>query len=145
MAMQREAETQWERDLAHGEGRVKLASGLAPDLPVSWAARTERADHKTSPEELLAAAHASCYAMAFANTLSKMGTTPERLNVRAKATFDKVGENWSVTRMDLEVTGRVPGADPAAFEQAAQTAAKSCPISRALQNNVDIRVQARLE
>jgi osmotically inducible protein OsmC len=144
MAAQREAEAHWEGDLPHGGGAVSLETGLARDLPVSWASRTERPDHKTSPEELLAAAHASCYAMALANTLAKAGATPERLDVKAKATFDKVGDAWAVTRMELAVSGRVPGANAASFEDAARKASQSCPISRALQNNVEIRVQAQL-
>ncbi len=146
MAADRIAEATWEGSLAQGQGRIDLkSSGLATAMPVTWASRTEQPDGKTSPEELLAAAHASCFAMALSHQLASAGHTPERLDVRAVATFDKVGEGFRVTSVRLNVRGRVPGADEAAFMNAANAAKDGCPISRALQGNVDISLEAMLE
>jgi osmotically inducible protein OsmC len=145
MAAVRRATAVWEHDLLKGSGRFKVESGAIPELPVSWAARTEASGGKTSPEELLAAAHASCLAMAFSAGLGRMGKPPERLTVTASCTFDKVGEAWRVTRMDLEVVGKVPGIDSNAFQEAATKAKDGCPISNALRNNVEIHLSARLE
>src|SRR5262249_39203956 len=88
---ERHAEGDWEGNLFQGHGTLQGGSGALPDLPVTWAARAERPDGKTSPEELIAAAHAACYAMAFSNTLDKAGTPPERLHVSATCTLDRVG------------------------------------------------------
>lgn len=145
MTAKRTAEAVWENDLIHGSGKVKGHSGALPEVPVSWAARTEQPGGKTSPEELLAAAHASCFSMAFANGLAKLGKPPQRLRVLATATFDKVGDGFSVTTMDLEVHGKVPGIDAAKFEEAAKAASVGCPISRALHGNVTVNVVAKLE
>ena len=145
MAAKRRANAVWESDLLHGHGKVKGTSGALPEVAVSWSARTEEPGGKSSPEELLAAAHAACYSMALSNTLAKMGKPPVRLEVGATCTFDKVGDGWSVTTMDLEVTGTVPGIDSPQFAEAAKTASVGCPISRALKGNVEIRVaSARL-
>ena len=140
MAAKRTASAVWENDLLHGHGRVKGTSGGLPETSVSWSARTEESGGKTSPEELLAAAHAACYSMALSNTLAKLGKPPARLDVRATCTFDKVGDGWSVTTMDLEVTGKVPGIEAAQFAEAAKTASIGCPISRAIKGNVEVRV-----
>lgn len=146
MAADRIAEATWEGNLAQGQGRIDLkSSGLATGMPVTWASRTEQPDGKTSPEELLAAAHASCFAMAMSHQLASAGHTPERLQVRATATFDKVGDGFKVTSVRLHVRGRVPGADEAAFMKAANAAKDGCPISRALKGNVDISLEAMLE
>ncbi|HZW55649.1 MAG TPA: OsmC family peroxiredoxin [Nitrososphaerales archaeon] len=145
MAVQRKAETTWNGDLLKGSGTVKVGTGSLPDFPVSWASRTEAPGGKTSPEELLAAAHASCYAMAFSATLARRGTPPQTLHVSATCTFDRVGEGWKVTKMDLEVIGKVPGLNQQQFEEAARTGEKGCPISNALRNNVEITVNAKLE
>jgi osmotically inducible protein OsmC len=139
------SEAVWDGDLAKGGGRVWGHSGALKEAPVSWASRTERSAGKTSPEELLAAAHASCYAMAFSNTLAKLGKPPKQVRILATATFDKVGDAFSVTTMDLEVHGSVPGIDAAEFAEAAKTAAVNCPISRALKGNVEVKVVAHLE
>lgn len=139
------AEAVWENDLFHGNGRVKGTSGALPEMGVSWSARTEAFGGRTSPEELLAAAHASCFAMALANTLAKQQHPPGKLRVSAEATFDKVGDGFSVTRMALHVTGQVPGATAAQFEEAARAASVGCPISRALKGNVEVTVAAKLE
>lgn len=146
MAAERSASVTWEGNLAQGNGRIDLSSsGLAHDMAVTWASRTEQPGGKTSPEELLAAAHASCFAMALSHQLAGAGHTAERLDVRATATFDKVGDGFKVTSMRLSVRGRVPGADEAAFQQAANAAKEGCPISQALKGNVDISLEAALE
>ena len=143
---QRRAEVRWEGNLTQGKGRiVKVGSGAFGELPVTWAARTERPDGKTSPEELIAAAHASCYAMALSNTLNQAGTPPESLDVTAVSTFEQVAGGWKISTMDLEVRGRVPGLDQAGFQSAAQKGEQGCPVSNALRNNVQIRLKAQLE
>ncbi|HTT44890.1 MAG TPA: OsmC family peroxiredoxin [Thermoplasmata archaeon] len=144
MAAKRTATAVWEHDLIHGHGTVKGTSGAIHDLPVSWAARTEAPGGKTSPEELLAAAQASCFCMALSAGLGRIQKPPERLNVSATATFDKVGDGWKVTTMEIEVTGDVPGISAAEFDQAAQAAGQGCPISGALKGNVAISVHSRL-
>ena len=144
MAAKRSAEAVWEHDLLRGSGRVKSTSGAFGELPVSWSARTEASGGKTSPEELLAAAHASCYSMALSAGLARMQKPAERLNVTATATFDKVGDGWKVTTMELSVVGTVPGISAAEFEAAAKAAGEGCPISGALKGNVAITVSARL-
>lgn len=146
MAADRTAEVTWEGSLAEGQGRIDLkSSGLANQMPVTWASRTEAPGGKTSPEEMLAAAHASCFAMALSHGLAGAGNAPERLDVRATATFDKVGDGFKVTGMRLEVRGRVPGIDASAFQEAANAAKEGCPISQALKGNVDISLEATLE
>ncbi|MCI4340655.1 MAG: OsmC family peroxiredoxin [Thermoplasmata archaeon] len=144
MAAKRTAVAHWEHDLLHGSGRVKGMSGALPEMPVSWAARTEAPGGKTSPEELLAAAHASCFSMAFSGALGRLQKPPESLEVTATATFDKVGDAWTVTTMELDVVGKVPGIELAQFQETAKAAGANCPISRALKGNVDVRVNARL-
>lgn len=146
MGTSRRAVAVWQGDLFNGSGQVSAATtGLFSDLPVSWASRTESADGRTSPEELLAAAHAACFSMALSNGLAKAGNQAERLEVSAEVHFEKVGEGWGVTRSELTVSGRVPGIDAEAFRQAAETAKDGCPISRALQGNVELSVEASLE
>jgi lipoyl-dependent peroxiredoxin len=141
---ERTASTAWDGDLAHGRGVVTGASGALGDLPVTWASRTERSDGKTSPEELVAAAHSSCFSMALANGLTEAGNPPEHLDVSAKVTLDQRDGAPTVTSSELTVAGRVPGIDQAGFEQAAADAGKNCPISRALAG-VEITVSATLQ
>ncbi len=145
MAAQRKASVIWDKDLVSGSGRVKFDSGALPETQVTWVARTEQPAGKTSPEELLAASHASCYAMAFSGTLGRRGTPPKKLDVTAVCTLDKVADNWKVTTMELRVTGEVPGINQAQFEDAAKAAEAGCPISNALRNNVEIKVNAQLK
>ena len=146
MAAVRTATVTWNGDLATGSGSVTAGStGLFQDLPVSWASRTEAPEGRTSPEELLAAAHASCFAMAFSAGLARAGSPPEHLHVEAEVTFDKVGEAWTVTASRLIVVGHVDGMSPEEFDAAAEDASQGCPISRALQGNVRISVEATLE
>jgi osmotically inducible protein OsmC len=145
MAATREARAVWNGDLMSGTGAVSaVSSSKFSDLPVSWSARTEAPGGKTSPEELLAAAHATCFAMALSGGLGRAGTPPKKLEVSAKVTFDKVGESWTVTSSELDVKGEVPGADAAKFTQAAEGARDNCPISRALKGNVKLSVKATL-
>ena len=145
MAAQRTVSATWSGDLPTGSGTVSAkSSSLFSDLPVSWAARTEGPGGKTSPEELLAAAHASCFCMALSAGLGRAGTPPERLDVTCTVTFDKVGEGFKVVSSALEVTGKVPGIDAAKFAEAANGAKDGCPISKALTGNVDLSVKATL-
>jgi lipoyl-dependent peroxiredoxin len=140
----RSANTAWEGGLAKGGGTVSIKSGATDDLPVTWASRTERSDGKTSPEELIAAAHSSCFAMALSHELGEAGNPPDRLEVGSTVTLDEVDGAPTVTTSKLTVRGKVPGIDQAAFEEAAQGAGKNCPVSRAL-GGVDIQVDATLE
>jgi osmotically inducible protein OsmC len=146
MAAIRSATATWNGDLVSGEGTVSAGTTeLFRDLPVSWASRTEAPEGRTSPEELLAAAHAACYAMAFSAGLARRGTPPEHLHVEAEVTFDKVGEDWTVVSSRLTVIGHVDGISESDFDAAAQDAKDGCPISRALQGNVEISVESTLE
>ena len=146
MAATRTATVTWTGTLTEGSGTVSAGSSeLFTDLPVSWASRTEGVDGRTSPEELLAAAHAACFSMALSGGLAKAGTPPDHVHVSATVTFDQVGDAWTVTRSELDVVGTVPGLDEAAFDAAAQTAKDGCPISRALAGNVEISVHSTLE
>ncbi len=139
---QRKARASWNGDLFSGNGVVSAASsGLFADAPVSWPARTEEPGGKTSPEELIAAAHAACFCMALSNELSSRGHPPERLDVEATCTFVP---GAGITTMDLTVTAAVPGADEAAFQEGLAAAQGSCPVSSALRGNVEINVQATL-
>ena len=142
MASESSATTVWEGDLAKGRGMTSAASGALPDVEVTWAARTERTPGTTSPEELLAAAHASCYCMALSGELGEGGNAPERLEATATVSF-VAGEG--VKSSHIVVRGRVPGVDQAGFEEAARGAGEGCPISGALKGNVEISVEAILE
>ena len=144
---ERTAETVWNGDLMKGNGQLTMgSSGALRNSGVTWASRTESPDGKTSPEELLAAAHASCYAMALSATLARNGAPPERLHVTATASLDRKPEGgFQVTTMDLNVRGRVPGIDQARFEELARQGEQGCPISNAIRNNVQIRLNAQLE
>ena len=146
MAASRRAEATWQGDPTTGSGQTSgISSKTFASLPVSWSARTEEPGGKTSPEELLAAAHSSCYAMALSAGLGRGGTPPERLDVSATVTFDKVGDGWKVVSSALTVRGKVPGIDADAFKKAAEAARDGCPISQALKGNVDLSVEATLE
>ena len=146
MAVVRRATVNWEGNLASGSGRLYAVTSKAFEaLPVTWASRTEQADGRTSPEELLAAAHASCYSMAFSSDLTKAGTPPERLEVAAEVTFDRVDGKWTVLASRLTVHGRVPEIDEKRFKAMAVQAKDGCPISRALAGNVELSVEATLD
>ena len=136
----------WEGNLVEGSGHVSAASGLFTDAPVTWAARTSRPDPKTSPEELIAAAHAACYAMAFSHTLAEAGSPAERLAVDAVCHFTPIESGgFAVSRMDLDVHGSVPGIDQDAFERLARECEHGCPVSNALRGNVEIALTATLD
>jgi len=146
MAAVRTATVTWQGPLATGEGTVTAgSSGLFSDLPVSWGSRTEAPDGRTSPEELLAAAHAACFAMAFSADLGRAGYTPEELHVEAEVTFDKLEAGWTVTRSALTVLGHVHGIATEEFDRIAEGTRDGCPISRALAGNVELSVDATLE
>ncbi len=143
---QRRAETTWEGNVARGGGRVRLGtSGACGELPISLPTRAGDAEGNTSPEELIAAAHSGCYAMALSNVLSQQGNPPERLEASANVTLDKAGEGFAVTRSDLTVRGTVPGIDADAFEEAARQAEKACPVSNVLRGNAEIGLEVSLE
>ena len=136
----------WEGNLVEGHGRVSASSGVFTDLDLTWAARTNRPDPKTSPEELIAAAHAACYAMAFSHTLAEAGHAPERVSVTAVCHFTPIeGGGFSVSKMEVDVHGRVPGVDVEAFEQLAEEGERGCPVSNALRGNVEILLTATLD
>lgn len=141
MAAESTAKTAWEGDLLNGRGTTSVASGVFSEFEVTWPARTERSAGTTSPEELLAAAHSSCYCMALSNTLAKAGNAPTRLEASATVAFVP-GEG--VKSSHIVVSGEVPGIDQAGFEQAAAEAGEGCPISGALKGNVEISVEATL-
>jgi lipoyl-dependent peroxiredoxin len=145
-SIERRAEVTWEGSLASGSGEATAgSSGAFGPLPVTWTARTEQPDGKTSPEELVAAAHAACYAMALSHTLAEAGSPPERLSVSAVVGAELGDDGLRVTTSELAVTGRVPGMDASDFTRHAQDAERGCPVSNALRGNVEIRVDARLE
>jgi lipoyl-dependent peroxiredoxin len=146
MAAIRRASAVWEGALLSGSGTVSAGtSGKFHDLPVSWGSRTEAPGGRTSPEELLAAAHASCFLMALSNNLAKAGTPAERLEGSAEVTFDQKEGGWAVVSSALTVRGKVPNADAEAFKTAADGAKEGCPISKALKGNVEITVDASLK
>jgi osmotically inducible protein OsmC len=145
MSAESRAEVTWNGSLTQGAGRLRLTSGVAPELPVTWASRTARSAGKTSPEELLAGAHAACFAMGLSHGLSEAGTPPERLDVVATVTFAETDAGLGVRGSHLEVRGVVPGLDQAGFAAAAAAARDGCPISRALKGNIELSVAATLE
>lgn len=142
----RDANVTWSGTLASGDGELRTGA-LSGALPMDWAKRTEQAGGTTSPEELLAAAHASCYAMTLALLLSREGHEPERLEVHGTCELDRTDgtPEYAVTGLRLEVEGRVPGMDAAAFEELAGRANDECAISAALQGaRAEIVLQATL-
>jgi osmotically inducible protein OsmC len=145
MKAERRAETTWTGTLAKGQGIIHVGSGAVAELPVTWASRVERPDGKTSPEELIAAAHASCYAMALSVTLERGNTPATQLTVNAVCTLDDSSGAPKISTMDLTVRGKVPGLDAAGFQKAAQQAEQLCPVSNALRGGVQIHLTAHLE
>ena len=145
MAEIRHAMTTWSGDLQSGAGTIDyVSSGAFSRMPVSWAARTSAHDGKTSPEELLAAAHAACFSMAFSSRLAKNGTPPSKLSVKAEVTFDNASGGWKVEKSHIKVEGMVPGIDAETFARLADDAKDNCPISVALKGNVELSVEATL-
>ena len=146
MSQVRRATASWSGDLPSGSGTVSAhTSGVFSDLPTSWKARTESSDGMTSPDELLAAAHASCYSMSIANKLAQAGTPAEHIHVAAEVTADKREAGWTVLSSALQVIGRVPGISAGDFERIAAEAKDGCPISRAMVGNVEMTIDATLE
>ncbi|MBA2490073.1 MAG: OsmC family peroxiredoxin [Chloroflexi bacterium] len=145
MAAVRNASATWQGDLLSGSGRVSAeTSAVFADVPLTWKARTEASDGLTSPEELLAAAHAACFSMASSNELSKAGFVPELMEVSAAVSADKTEAGWTVTSSALTLRARVPGVDEATFRQAVEAARDGCPISRAISGSVHIALDATL-
>jgi osmotically inducible protein OsmC len=143
MATDRKAEVTWHGDLMSGSGRIdSVTSGAIGGLDVDWRARSEDAQSKTSPEELIAAAHAACFSMALSNGLGQGGHPADELKTSATVTFQP-GEG--ITKIALHVTGKVPGASDDEFRQAAETAKENCPVSKALASVPEISLDARLE
>jgi osmotically inducible protein OsmC len=143
---QRTATARWSGDLMKGSGAVHLdSSGVGPELPVTWTSRTESPGGKTSPEELIAAAHAACFSMALSHGLAGAGHPAERLTTQATSTFEKTDAGFRMTKMHLSVRGSVPGMSGDDFMAAARAAKDGCPVSNALKGNVEIDVDAALE
>lgn len=141
MAAVSRADAVWEGDLTSGKGRVKVASGALSEFPVTWASRAERQHGGTSPEELIAAAHAACYSMAFSNGLAKAGHRPERLNTTAEVEFVP---GTGITGITLTVKGHIHGLADAEFQKLAEAAKDGCPVSQALKA-VKINLKAELD
>ena len=142
MATDRNAEVTWNGGLLDGRGRIEsVGSGAFGPLDVSWASRAEEPAGRTSPEELIAAAHASCFSMALSLTLAEAGTPPEELRTSATVTFQP-GDG--ITKGALTVRGRVPGIDEDGFRQAAEGAKANCPVSQALTGVPEITLDAAL-
>ena len=145
MAETRHASATWSGNLTEGAGMLTyISSGAFSRMPITWNSRTAAHEGRTSPEELLAAAHASCYSMAFSNELAKNGTIATRVDVTVRVTADKREAGWTVLSSAISVEGVVPGIDAAAFAKVAEKARDGCPISRAIAGNVDISVEAVL-
>jgi lipoyl-dependent peroxiredoxin len=142
MAAISRADAVWKGDFLHGSGQVKAASGAFEEFPVSWASRAESQQGKTSPEELLAAAHAACFSMAFSNGLTKAGHNVEELNTTAEVEFVP---GTGITSVKLTVRGRIGGIEDSEFQSLAEEAKEGCPVSKALKGNVDMTLDARLE
>ncbi len=138
--MQSKASAHWEGDLMSGKGRVSAASGTFRDANLGWKARTEGAAGHTTPEEMLAAAHASCFSMAISHGLAKGGHPPTKIETSCTVEFGpKAGGGFEVKSSSLEVRGTVPGIDQAAFQKAAEDAKNGCPISGALKIAMSVK------
>ena len=145
MSITRWAETSWSGGLTDGSGSIDhVSSGAFTRLPVTWASRTEDHNGRTSPEELIAAAHAACFSMAFSSRLAKNGTPPSKLDVRATVTFDKGDAGWKIARSELTVRVAAAGLDAAKLAELAEDAKENCPVSQALKGNVELAVEATL-
>lgn len=134
----------WRGSVREGKGTVSTATGALHDANYSFATRFEGADTGTTPEELIAAAHASCYSMALSALLGAAGLTPYSIQTHASVTLAKVGAGFAITRIALSTTANVPGATQEVFEQAAADAKDGCPISKLFANNTEIALEARL-
>ena len=144
MAVQRSATAVWKGTLFEGSGTFTVASGSIPEQGVTWAARTESSDGKTSPEELVAAAHASCFSMALSNQLAQNETPADQLTVTATVDFDKTDAGWRIMAIALDVEGNVPGIEDGVFQEKAEAAKTGCPISNALNPSIPLSLTAKL-
>jgi osmotically inducible protein OsmC len=140
----RHATVTWEGTLTDGNGTIDSGSGALQHLPVTWASRVGASGGKTSPEELLAAAEAECYAMVLTNMLTQRGSSSQRLEVTATCTVERQEGGLKITRMALQVRGSVSGLDQSTFRSMAQEASEKCPVSNAIRGNVQIEVSAQL-
>lgn len=138
----RKAEAQWEGNLAEGSGRLKVGSG-AFEGPYSFKSRFEDGESATNPEELIGAAHAGCFTMALTAQLSRAGIKPTRIHTTAQVKLEKVGDAFSITRIDLDMEAEIPGIDDATFQKNALDAKQNCPVSKALAGT-EIGLTARL-
>jgi len=138
----RKSEAKWKGNLVQGSGRLTVGSG-AINVPYSFKSRIEDGQSATNPEELLGAAHAGCFTMALAAQLSGAGFAPNELATVAKVSFEKVGENFQITRIELETSVDVPGVDETTFQALAADAKKNCPVSKALAAT-EIKLKATL-
>ena len=142
MATERRAQVTWTGDLMNGSGKIEqVTSGAFGALGVNWRSRSEEPGGQTSPEELIAAAHAACFSMALSNGLAQEGHTADELQTSAAVTFQP-GEG--ITKIALSVDGRVPGMDEDAFQRAAEQAKENCPVSKALASVPEITLDAHL-
>ena len=141
MKHERKANAEWKGNLKDGHGSVSTASGIHKDTAYDAASRFE-SGAKTNPEELIAAAHAACFSMALSHILSESGLTPESVKTHATLNLEKLDAGWTITRIHLDVAGKVPGATAEAFQSAAEKAKTGCPVSRVLK--ADISMTARL-
>jgi lipoyl-dependent peroxiredoxin len=145
MSIERSATAVWKGTLFEGSGTFTVGSGAIPEQPVSWPARTEEASGgKTSPEELVAAAHSSCFSMALSNQLAQNGTPADSLTVTATVGFSKTDAGWRIKTINLDVEGAVPGIEESVFLEKAAAAKTGCPISNALSDSIAISMDARL-
>ena len=140
--MQRKASAVWKGGLKDGKGTVSATSGVLSNTPYSFTTRFENTPG-TNPEELIAAAHAACFSMALSAQLGAANLTPESINTGATLTMEKLDSGWTITAVHLDVAARVPNADKAAFDKAADNAKSGCPVSKLLKAN--ITMSARLE
>jgi osmotically inducible protein OsmC len=135
--MNRTASAVWKGDLKHGHGTLSTQGGVLNKTPYSFSARFEQGAG-TNPEELIAAAHAGCFAMQLSALLSGAGTPPEELAVRADLTFEQVQGTWTITKVHLDLTGKVPGLDAGKFTEIANDAKAKCPVSRVLKAEISL-------
>jgi osmotically inducible protein OsmC len=143
--IQRTAEATWTGNLRGGEGKISSTSGVLRDVSYNFATRFEQAPG-TNPEELIAAAHAACYSMAFAATLERKGHQPQSITTRATCTVaPQPTGGFKITKIKLETRGKVPGLDQTTFEQVAREAEQICPVSNALRGGVEIELDAKLD
>ena len=140
--MQRKASAVWKGGLKDGKGAVSASSGVLNNTPYSFATRFENTPG-TNPEELIAAAHAACFSMALSAQLANAKLTPSTIETSATLTMEKLDAGWAITKIHLDVVGRVPGADAGAFQKAAENAKSGCPVSKVLK--AEISMNARLE